>query len=128
MRLKPDQIRPGVSLKHSSITQETRIQCLTCSIEFLYSKFDQNDLCFNPSQNMSLAKEYLMNLCPPNTLSCLAEVIRIHRVIAGINRKCGVSSCSEYCVQRGFGVEQETCTFCCEGIQSDSESYICPKL
>lgn len=126
--LKPDQIRPGLALKPLTISQKTRIQCLSCSVEFLYSKFDEYDLCYNPVQNFSLAKEYLMTLCSYNAVHCITEVIRIHGVIAGVNRKCGFSFCSEFCIQRGFGVEQETCSFCCEGIQNNHASYECPKF
>ncbi|RWS25491.1 hypothetical protein B4U80_02754, partial [Leptotrombidium deliense] len=109
-----------------------RVQCLECSIEFGYLRFDPSNLCYNPALNFSMVKHKFVTICPLESRFCITEIVRVNGVFVGINRKCGVSSCLEACFQKGFGVERESCTYCCNGIQAEDfneetgKSYNCP--
>ncbi len=100
-------------------------------------KFDNQYLYYNPSSNITLADQGHLTQCSPVTRFCTVDITRVNNVLAVVDRRCGLSTCRHFCLAKGYGVERETCTYCCggklreddEGFDEDeSDNYKCPTI
>jgi hypothetical protein len=114
-----------------------RINCYSCYVDFTLQKFDNQHLCYNPSLNITLADQEHLTQCSPVTRFCTVDITRVNNVLAVVDRRCGLSTCRHFCLAKGYGVERETCTYCCggklreddEGFDEDeSDNYKCPTI
>lgn len=73
---------------------------------------------------MEKVKTELLTLCSPEVTFCRVEIYRISGVFAGITRACGSDPfCFEGCMHRGYGLDSETCVFCCPGAYTNETIY-----
>lgn len=111
---------------------KTRLVCFSCVADFGSGGFDTTNICINPLQNATIAKDELLTICPPFSRFCKVDIVRINGAFKSILRGCGDSICNDSCFQKGYGIEIETCTFCCKGIDLDefsdetSGKFVCP--
>jgi hypothetical protein len=114
-----------------------RINCYSCYVDFTLQKFDNQHLCYNPSLNITLADQEHLTQCSPVTRFCTVDITRVNNVLAVVDRRCGLSTCRHFCLAKGYGVERETCTYCCGGKlredeegfdQKESDNYKCPTI
>ena len=102
---------------------EERLKCYSCYVDFSL-KFNPKNLCYNPNLNQSLTDTLLLTQCSPFTKFCTVDITRVNKVLAIIDRRCGLPTCREICLQKGYGVERETCTYCCKGkLTEDDDEY-----
>lgn len=64
---------------------------------------------------MTAADNEYLTACPKPTKYCVVDITRIGGGLAVVDRKCGGSTCNYFCTNKGYGVEIETCTNCCQG-------------
>jgi len=107
-----------------SDTPLERINCYSCYVDFTLQKFDNQHLCYNPNANITLADQEHLTQCSPVTRFCTVDITRVNNVLAIVDRRCGLSTCRHYCLSKGYGVDRETCTYCCAGkLNEDDENF-----
>lgn len=74
-----------------------------------------NNLCYSPGSNFTAADHEHLTACPKPTKYCTVDITRVNDGLVVVDRKCGGSTCNYFCINKGYGVEIETCTFCCPG-------------
>lgn len=107
-------------------TDEGRITCFVCLIDFYVNIFIENDLCYNPKANLPLAVEEYLSICPSGVEHCVTEVNYVSGVLQKIERRCGSPDeryCHGYCIEKGFGVPWHTCHHCCPPFSADLDEY-----
>ncbi|XP_018494248.1 uncharacterized protein LOC108863631 [Galendromus occidentalis] len=92
-----------------------RVQCYTCDVDFSSDKYDSNNSCLVGIGNKDTAS------CSTNSNWCKVEVARLNGVLVQFSRKCA-DSCAPNCNEKGFGLNRETCTYCCRKNPSCGEN------
>ena len=113
-----------------------RIHCYTCYLDFTLQRFDNLNSCYNPSLNITLAEQEHLTQCSPATRFCTVDITRVNDVLAIVDRRCGQSTCQPLCVAKGYGIERQTCTYCCggklteddENFDEENNNYKCPTV
>ncbi|OQR78520.1 hypothetical protein BIW11_06355 [Tropilaelaps mercedesae] len=105
-----------------------RVLCYTCDVDFSSDKYDANNSCLvgvgnkdttSCSTNSNYCKASLC-LAMPLRLSRV-EVARLNGVLVAFSRKCA-DTCAHSCNEKGFGINRETCTYCCQKNPNCGES------
>lgn len=91
------------------------IKCFSCSQDFLVTRFNPENLCYDPNVNRTLASE-METRCPRSSKFCTTEIVTLNTVLIKVSRGCGGSTCIDNCVIQGFGLDTVTCTSCCAPI------------
>ncbi|CAG2104787.1 unnamed protein product [Medioppia subpectinata] len=92
-----------------------RVNCHFCSVSFVTTKLDVNNLCYNPGKNVTASDADYLTTCSATSRYCMVDITRLGGGLIGVDRKCGGSTCNYFCISKGYGTEIETCTFCCPG-------------
>ena len=113
-----------------------RINCYTCLADFKKipmsvfnpSNFIFTNLCYNPSANYTAADAEFLTKCSATTRFCVVDVTRMNDVLLSVDRRCGERNqlClgKPTCLAHGYGLVEETCTFCCGGrLTEDDPEY-----
>ncbi|XP_054157565.1 uncharacterized protein LOC128955912 [Oppia nitens] len=134
---KPKRRRPNRPKSRKKTDEPPRIRCYTCYVDFRSTRFTDKNHCYNPYLNTSLTDTFQLTQCSQYAKYCTVDIMRINSVIAVIDRRCGVSTCRNICINKGYGVEFETCSYCCPGKLTEedddydpdeSDNYRCPNI
>lgn len=140
-RTNPNRRRPSPARRRRPLNRNRkpgtgepeRINCYTCFADFEKipltifnpSNFIINNACYNPAVNYTLADAEYLTRCSATTRYCLVDVTRMNNVLLSVDRRCGErNQCRKTCLDRGYGLIKETCTFCCAGrVTEDDPGY-----
>lgn len=100
---------------------DQRLNCYSCYVDFTIEKFRVNNLCYNPAYNWTLADQEHLTKCPRQSKFCTVDITRVNGGLGIVDRRCGGTTCKYYCISKGYGVERETCTYCCSGKPNDDD-------
>ncbi|XP_022689165.1 uncharacterized protein LOC111260561 [Varroa jacobsoni] len=92
-----------------------RVQCYTCDVDFSVDRYDANDSCL-----VGLGSKDTVS-CSSNSNYCKVDVARLNGVLVAFSRKCS-NVCAPSCSEKGFGINRETCTYCCRSNPSCGEN------
>ncbi|XP_003739824.1 uncharacterized protein LOC100906483 [Galendromus occidentalis] len=102
--------------------QGKRVGCFQCDADFTFNaeKYAHNHSCLaGPSDPKE--RERGIAQCSQNSRYCLAEVTRLNGVLTSFSRKCA-ESCELNCIQSGYAMDTEICTYCCESFAYCAEN------
>ena len=126
---KPTRKRKPPRRKGQKGANDNRLNCYTCYADFeripltVFNpvNYIYNNLCYNPSQNYTLADHEYLTKCSGTTKFCMVDITRMNDVLLSVDRRCGGATCRKTCLDRGYGVIRETCTFCCGGRTTEDD-------
>ncbi|XP_022669025.1 uncharacterized protein LOC111253610 isoform X2 [Varroa destructor] len=102
--------------------QGKRLGCYQCDADFTFNAepYAHNHSCLvGPSDPKE--RERGIAQCSQNSRYCMAEVTRVNRVLTKFSRKCA-DDCVTSCLQNGFAMDNEVCTYCCEAFAYCAEN------
>ncbi|XP_033644501.1 lymphocyte antigen 6D-like [Asterias rubens] len=98
------------------------LRCYDCDVDFkTMSNPDLN--CIHNVINSTGDVMYEPRDCQPHERFCKTHIVKGNRVIKSFERDCA-DTCTPSCDTRGFGIDVQTCTFCCgtDGCNNSSSS------
>ncbi|XP_038060702.1 lymphocyte antigen 6D-like [Patiria miniata] len=84
---------------------EANLFCYDCKVDVKKSGDSRSNCIYNVSY-------YSPRECQSHERFCKIERVRYNRVVRIFERDCA-ETCSDSCETRGFGIDEETCVFCC---------------
>eukprot|EP00057_Strongylocentrotus_purpuratus_P023332 XP_011677806.1 PREDICTED: uncharacterized protein LOC105444798 [Strongylocentrotus purpuratus] len=83
----------------------SNLSCYDCAVKFK-QVYTQTDCVVNPRNSL------MPRSCQEHEHFCTVDYTKVNRIFTRFVRNCA-STCNPRCITRGFGLDEEVCTFCC---------------
>ncbi|XP_063964805.1 uncharacterized protein LOC135156385 [Lytechinus pictus] len=92
-------------INYIGVADASNLSCYDCAVKFK-QVYKQTDCVVDPTKNLSPRG------CQEHEPYCKVEYTKVNRIFTRFVRNCA-STCDQRCTTRGFGLDEEVCTFCC---------------